>query len=142
VVADRLNPNYFNNPPEMPESILTLENSTEPFVSIALQSTTRDGSGIYKVSGNQPLEEEWIGKIFLGVKYSYVHHWVYTFPVLEPLGSGQAYQPIVLADNLLYISGVESVSTAMECSVLSGRNVAQIISKLMRNSNCESSTVS
>ena len=50
--------------------------------------------------------------------------WPYTFPILTPTTD---YQPVILADNLYYLNTIESAASAMEASVISGRNAAQLI---------------
>jgi len=128
VIAKSLNPSYFNTTADnVSGSILTLQNSTAPFVAIGLQDMTPDGNGVYKISSNQELDDTLISQIFVGVTNTFRHHWLYTFPILNPLSPGEKYQPIVLADNLLYLNSIESTAVAMGCSVLAGRNLAQII---------------
>jgi len=123
VLADGLSPSYFGVSP-VPDIVLTVENTTAPFVVISPQvKSSSTGKIIYKIFSNVNVTS-YLPDIFVGVVDSYVQSWKYTFPDLSPPSS---YQPTILAPGLFYINTMESVACAMEGSTISGRNVALLM---------------
>ena len=54
------------------------------------------------------------------------------FPVLSPVNGSAgspAYQPICLGDGVWYVNAMESVASAMEGSIIAGRNLALTLAK-------------
>lgn len=112
------------------------------------ESLTVSGAKIYKLFSNVDVSSL-LSQIFIDVSDSHVQvsvfrsqqlksiyfgisppfgflcqAWPYTFPELIPTIN---FQPIILAQNLYYLNTMESVASAMEASVISGRNTAQLI---------------
>eukprot|EP01113_Clastostelium_recurvatum_P012057 TRINITY_DN16218_c0_g1_i1.p1 TRINITY_DN16218_c0_g1~~TRINITY_DN16218_c0_g1_i1.p1 ORF type:complete len:365 (-),score=58.79 TRINITY_DN16218_c0_g1_i1:116-1210(-) len=127
VSASSLNPSYFGMPAgsTVPDLVVATGNSTAPFAVINPMLKAPSGNTIYKIFSNSDISSL-ISSIFVGVRASYVHAWPFTFPRLDVVAPGH-YQPIVLADGLYYVNTIESLASAMECSTLAGRNIAQII---------------
>jgi len=127
VQALGLDPLYFglDEGTEVPDSILTTPDSQLPFTIIGIEdpSLTVEGAKIYKIFSNSDITPV-LEDIFIDVTDSHVHLWEYTFPNLIPTTE---YQPIELASNLLYLNTMESTVTAMEGSVIAGRNAAQLL---------------
>lgn len=127
VQADGLSPAYFNTQKdEVPDVIMTYENSTSPFNVISIiDSAVNSNQKIYKIFSNVDVSDR-LDSMFINHSDSLVQHWNYTFPDLQP---PRHYQPLKAANNLYYVNTMESVVTAMEGSAISGRNVAKLISQ-------------
>jgi len=125
ILAKSLNPAYFGNPSTVPDNVFTTGNTTAPFVVVYPVSKSQSGLVIFKIFSNEDVES-YLNSIFLGVQDHFVQVWPYTFPDLSLQSS---FQPVILAPNLYYLGGMESVATAMECSTISGRNAALLISR-------------
>lgn len=133
VAAKTINPTYFNLPPssEAPSYVLTSDNSTAPFNSIQTEALGADGNVIFKIFGNVNLTSSTLERMFVKLATYHVQHWPYTFPDLSPVKDSSQYQPVVLDESgsLLYLSSMESVATAMEASVIAGRNAALLLAQ-------------
>jgi len=143
VRAAAIDPAYFGLPPTatVPENVLTKEGCASPFNVIQLEVALAQGDNLYKLFSNTDVQAD-LDQIFLGVSHVQVQHWPFTFPKLKPVavpsaaGSAAAsgYQPIVLHDEgsgggILYLNTMESVASAMEGSVIAGRNAAMLIAQ-------------
>jgi len=122
-LAKSVNPAYFGNIAKMPDNIMTTYNSTAPFVVLYPVAQAKSGLIVYKTFSNEDIQHL-LNDIYIGVQDHFVQVWPFTFPDLSPQS---AYQPIIWAPNLYYISGMDSVATAMECSTIAGRNAALLI---------------
>ena len=131
VVAEALNPDYFGRDPT-PDNVYTTHNSTTVFVVVAIEGNDEmaNDSKVYKIFSNGNVQGS-VSAMFLGIQQVIVQHWPYTFPDLSPSKTNNAteFQPIVLDNGLYYLSGMESIAVAMECSVTSARNVALLIAQ-------------
>ena len=81
--------------------------------------------------------------IFLGISRVESQSWPYTFPklvpVAKPLDNNRSeYQPITLAPGIYYLNTMESVASAMEGSVIAGRNVAMLLNNSLAVEGLES----
>ena len=130
VTAKNLKSSYFGGISTVPDTIFTTDNSTVRFTVVHPLTNTSDGLIVYKFFSNEDISNE-LPEMFDGLSSTFVHYWPYTFPDLTP---GIPYQPIQLEDdndgNVFYLSGMDSVATAMEASTIAGRNIAlRIIGK-------------
>lgn len=127
VLASAVNPDYFNmtKGSVAPDHVHTTSLSKLPFVSLGSYgySKSRPDLKIYKLFSNIDVTDQ-LDSIFIDSGESLVHHWEYTFPNLEKT---LTYQPLKLSQGLYYLNSIESVASAMEMSVTSGRNAAQLI---------------
>jgi len=136
IVAKGINPSFFGEEEgfEVPDTVLTTNDSTLPFTIISIRDKTIDGTfNIYKIFSNNPVSD-FLDKLFLDLQTFQVQEWPYTFPDLKPPPSptttASRYQPINLFDNsIYYLNGIESLASAMESSIISGRNIATLIAK-------------
>jgi prenylcysteine oxidase / farnesylcysteine lyase len=149
VRAAAVDPAYFGLPPTatVPENVLTkagcasASGSPCPFNVIQLEVSLAQGDNVYKLFSNTDVQAD-LDHIFQGVSHVHVQHWPFTFPKLKPVAvpsaAGSAavsgYQPIVLHDEgsgggILYLNTMESVASAMEGSVIAGRNAAMLIAQ-------------
>ncbi|XP_078603250.1 prenylcysteine oxidase 1-like [Branchiostoma floridae x Branchiostoma japonicum] len=132
IVQGKLNAEYFgvSDPKNAPTNIMTV-NANIPFNSIAIQTPVSIPSdyspagpesedAVWKVASQRPLADSEIRQLFTVVKDRQVVDWLayphYTIP--GHLGT------FVLHDGLYYVNGIEWAASAMEMSVIGGRNVA------------------
>merc|ERR1719174_2478293 len=115
------------------QNVLTTQNtsSSVPFNVVQLETTPlADGSAYWKLFSNADVTSH-LDHIFRGVfeNETVVQHWPYTFPLLHPVSAStpSGYQSLEPMQNFFYLNAIESVSTAMECSVLAGRNAALLM---------------
>ncbi len=128
VSAISLNNNFFKQPKNwsQPQAILTTSNSSTPWATIQQVARNKNGMNIYKLFCFRNITST-IDRYFLGVNKVHVKYWRYTFPVLAPIERQSQFQAIQLDDNVFNINTMESVASAMEGSVISGRNVAMMV---------------
>jgi len=112
---------------------------------------------IFKIFGNVNLTSSTLERMFVKLATYHVQYWPYTFPDLSPVKDASQYQPVrspppptvrsspqpschrgpcrlhqVVLDesgSLLYLSSMESLATAMEASVIAGRNAALLLAQ-------------
>jgi prenylcysteine oxidase/farnesylcysteine lyase len=139
VRASTIDPTYFGlrKNATVPANILTTRDctSTTPFNVIQLEAALGKDDNLYKIFSNgdvRPL----LAQIFTDITDVTVQAWPYTFPKLTPVNDS-SFQPIILSEaGVYYLNTLESVASAMEGSIIAGRNVAQL---MHANSNSESS---
>lgn len=131
IVAKSVNPLYFNESESfvVPQAVLTTQSSSAstPFNVVQYIADANDGYHVYKIFSN-----DWVNStlqsLFVDIREFHVQVWHYTFPVFNPTPSPTSdFQPIELFPGVFYVNTMESVASAMECSVISGRNVANLI---------------
>ncbi len=123
VGAARFNASYFGSASPVPDSILTLGNSTVPWTTCAVIAKG-NVTNIYKCFSNSDISSLIKSRLFEGVQDSHVHYFGHTFPQMLP---GNSFQPVVLDGGILYTGALESVAVAMESAIISGYNAARII---------------
>lgn len=145
VRAYSLNASFFGLPNQgaaMPNAILTTAAAAAdtPFNVIQLEATISAGDKLFKIFSNEDVRPH-LPRLFTDVTSVDVQVWPYTFPELKPVkpisddnsadadDSSDGYQPIVPARGIFYLNAMESVASAMEGSVIAGRNVAQLLSE-------------
>ncbi|KAL0485664.1 prenylcysteine oxidase / farnesylcysteine lyase [Acrasis kona] len=98
-----------------------------PFLTFqALWFDVKNNCRIYKVQSKERLTREELDSLFSEKHFVYQHDFEYGYPLLEALEEGHRL-PAKLSENLYYINSVESLSSAMEASAWSGRNIANLI---------------
>lgn len=126
VSADSLNSTYFNSSNNLPDTILTLSNSTSPFIMIDVVNEGIDGKLIYKLFSRESIPLKLINQLFVKPERPFSQFWPYAFPQFKPTNN---FQPIILQKNLFNLNAMESIG--LGTSSISGRNIALIISKLI-----------
>jgi prenylcysteine oxidase/farnesylcysteine lyase len=125
VAASGIHPSYFNAE-KVPDHILTVEDPTVPFSSLAKLAniSVADGRAVYKVFSRTEMCRTLLEQIFIN---NTIEHktMIKAYPVLSP----QKFVPIVLSDNLFYVNSFESVVSTMETETISGKNVAKLVAK-------------
>ena len=131
VRARGIDPTFFGLAPnaKLPQNILTTANSAAPFNVVQLEATL-PGTNLsaFKLFSNAELPEKLLSRIFSDLASVTVQVWPFTFPRLVP-GAASTFQPITLAPGLRYLNGLESVASAMEGSIIAGRNAAQLMAR-------------
>jgi prenylcysteine oxidase/farnesylcysteine lyase len=126
-----MDPAYFglhDKGAKLPENILTTRDcaSNTPFNVIQLEAALGQDDNLYKIFSNEDIRPL-LPRLFKAVTSVTVQAWPYTFPKLSPVNAG-GYQPIVLSESgVFYLNTLESVASAMEGSIIAGRNVAQLL---------------
>lgn len=118
--------------------ILTTANGTVPATPyVCLQPLGKHGmpsqsAGIFMVYSDRPLDASLIDRLFVDVRTTFAHHWLYTFASLVPMRDGGASaQPVVLHPaGLINANAVESIASAMEISVIGARNAARLVAEI------------
>ena len=121
---------YFNvsDDYQLPDSILTTVSSAQhtPFNVVQLEANLGTNDNLFKIFSNGDVQNV-LAEIFVNVSSVTTQFWPYTFPELVPVSSLGQYQPIQLSEGMFYLNTMESVASAMEGSVIAGRNVAQLL---------------
>lgn len=103
--------------------------ATSPFVVIEQEVELPDGTALWKLFSNDDVRAK-LPQLFTGISSdpadTVVQVWPYTFPELLPVTdtSSTQYQPLKLDDGIFYVNAMESVASAMEGSIIGGRNLA------------------
>ncbi|KJE88462.1 hypothetical protein CAOG_00116 [Capsaspora owczarzaki ATCC 30864] len=130
IVAKSVNPAYFNEQPSfvVPEAVLTTQpksGNATVFNVVQYIADADNGYHIYKIFSN-----DWVNstlpELFVDIREYDVQVWPYTFPELV---ATTKFQPIELSPDLFYLNTMESIASAMEVSVIAGRNVAALVAK-------------
>lgn len=122
-----LNSDYFGFKSQAILTNLISDENDVGFFSITPHHTFRTGEILYKVFSRKALTTEDLKFWFLNASLVAHHEWDYTFPDLDPLNNHQNFQPVEIHANLFNLNSIESVTVAMEASVLSANNIARII---------------
>lgn len=139
VRAAAINPVYFGSKARtVPyDNILTSRTAGAPFVVLQLEARLADSTALWKLFSNADVTAD-LPKIFSGLSAdpadTVLQRWPYTFPELAPVTNTSAvqYQPIVLdkagtTGHIFYVNTMESVASAMEGSIIAGRNIALLL---------------
>lgn len=126
VKAKSVNVSYFNldDASKVPNNIFTTSKASEstPFTVMQLEAgDLKDGYSIWKFFSVQSVP---IHDIFIDIAQVKIQKWPYTFPHLEP---NPTFQPIKLAPHVYYLNTMESIASAMEVSIIAGRNIAMLL---------------
>ncbi len=101
VVTGTLNPHYFGiTEDEVPDAVLTIENSSLPFTSIGCKGVAKSNPKlkVYKVFSRKDVSEELLDSVFLNRTSTYRHFWAGTYPKLFPI-KGSKF-PFEISKNL------------------------------------------
>lgn len=143
VRAAAINPLYFGlKGREVPyDNILTSRTAGASFVVLQLEARLADRTALWKLFSNDDVTAD-LPNIFIGLSAdpadTVLQRWPYTFPELVPVTNATAvqYQPIVLDEadgggsgSLFYVNAMESVASAMEGSIIAGRNIALLLQR-------------
>jgi len=127
LVRGTYNPSYFSKQSinDIPDVILTNEKSTSPFNSIGLRKTLSDGTKIVKFFSTKSLSDQDLDTIF-SKRVATERHELYAYPILK---DNNLFPPVKLNNNLYYVNAFESAVSVMEGEVVSGQNIARLITK-------------
>lgn len=129
VSAVQLNTTTFGRNSSVPDAILTTATSGErgvPFYSVA-HKASRGHLHLFKVFSALPLTLEQLNHIFVAPTVVRERKWPSVFARLTPTTSWSTQPRFTGKHGLYYLSAIESVTAAMEGSVLSAHNIARLI---------------
>lgn len=136
MVNGTLSGDYFGGIPdeEVPEYIMTQSGSPTPFFSIGPMSKNvvqKDGHQLrfVKIFSAQRLDEDLIQKMFRHVEYIKREN-VFAYPNLKTVHS---FTPIEVGPSFYYTSPIEAAVSVMETAIMSGRNIALLITDRLRS---------
>ena len=121
----------------VPFNIFTTQDAFDtmhvPFTVLQFEERLDNGYNLYKFFSVERIATSTIDDIFVSPTVVFEQHWNYTFPVLKVTddANGGDFQSIVLSPGVFYLNTMESVASAMEGSVIAGRNVAELASKVL-----------
>lgn len=108
--------------------ILTCDKSNF-FTSISLLHPTilvvAEKYPVYKIFSPEPLTKTQLDSIFTEIQHVEVHDWL-AYPEYNSIPP--SFPPFVLASKLYYLNAVEWAASAIEMSLISGKNIALMIS--------------
>ncbi|OQS06922.1 prenylcysteine oxidase-like [Thraustotheca clavata] len=125
-VEGDLNTAFFETT-DLPEMILTTENTSLIFTSIGLQYR-KDGVSLYKVFSRSPMTPDTLSLLFLP---SYKVIQTYPWSAYPKYKVPETFTPFELLPGLLYPNAIENAASAMEMSALSGRNAAILMQNFL-----------
>lgn len=125
IVAGKINPSYFGVK-EVPDMVLTTENSTAPMKGLNKNCITGKGVTVWTLSGEDSVNREELDKMFLDISEVHYAKVSYTYPDLTPI-TFDKFPPLILGENLYYANGVGSLSPTMESSIIVAKNISRLI---------------
>nr|XP_006824852.1 PREDICTED: uncharacterized protein LOC102805603 [Saccoglossus kowalevskii] len=136
IIADGMNPNFFNVSAEWDEPNFVTGSPSFPEVGEFLYcylSAIINGSKYYSLATGYDVTEQ-LDLLLINPKLKFVHHWEYSHAVLKPQNPDQ-YQEILLAPSLYNIGAVEGLMSQMEGSIILARDIALLIANTHNISN-------
>ena len=107
----------------LPDTVLTVEDETIPFSSLAQVGASTDGTPIYKVFSREQPGAELLERFFAERDVVETIRWE-AYPVLRPCAD---LSPFRLADGLYWVNSMEFATSTMETQAVAARNVANLI---------------
>jgi hypothetical protein len=131
IVVGVVNPNYFGyeHTEDVPQVIRTTVTADQHCKFLTFQALWYDSvrnEKIIKVQSLKELSDQDLKQMFSKISFVHKHKFEYGYPRLRPLHKNEKL-PARFRKGLYYINSVESLSSAMEASCWSGKNIAQIL---------------
>eukprot|EP01062_Namystynia_karyoxenos_P066194 TRINITY_DN60190_c0_g1_i1.p1 TRINITY_DN60190_c0_g1~~TRINITY_DN60190_c0_g1_i1.p1 ORF type:complete len:474 (+),score=156.17 TRINITY_DN60190_c0_g1_i1:66-1487(+) len=132
-VSGTVNPAYFGLPPgtAAPTELITVENASLPFTTLAQHAVMANGTGVYKLFSRSPLSEGVLDAVFSERHMTRFHTWDAAYPQLEPTPPSTWPRfaiPLRTADggsrDVLYTNAMESPVSCMETEIIAAKNAA------------------
>lgn len=116
---------YFGlaRPDDLPDAVLTVEDSAIPFSSLGLVAASADGSLIYKLFTRELVAESLLDELFVSRDVVEQIRWE-AYPVLRPSADLPSFR---VADGLFWVSAMEYAVSTMETQAVAARNVANLV---------------
>lgn len=127
-------PEFFNwsTKETLPETLISTDKTKGLVIQLA-----HFKDDIYKLVSEVELSEEIIentGYFNKGSKIIYKHHWTFAYPQFESYKQNLSNLPeFVLEENIYYISAIEAAASCMELSMISARNIVNIIENTFKS---------
>lgn len=124
---------YFGlaRPDDLPDAVLTVEDSAIPFSSLGLVAASDDGSPIYKLFTREPVAESLLDELFVSRDLVEQIRWE-AYPVLRPDADLPSFR---VADGLFWVSAMEYAVSTMETQAVAARNVANLVTAELASRN-------
>ena len=143
-VSGRIRAAYFGLAPDddVPTSVLTVQNASLPFSTLAAHATLPNGTRVYKMFSKRPLDDTLLSTIFEERHRTLRIDWPAAYPKLLPtppqtwppfeipLGSGSK------APKLVYVAAMESAVSCMETQVIAAKNAALRMARALSDVMC------
>lgn len=146
-VAGIVDPTYFGlaTNQAVPTEILTIENKSLPFSTLAVHADLPNGTHVYKMFSREPVTEDLLDSVFKERFQTERLAWQ-AYPKLQPTPPG-TWPPFVIplgttADNgeVFYTGAMETPVSCMETQIIAAKNAAlQVAQSLRKQSQTKSS---
>ena len=118
----------------VPTDVLTVQNASLPFSTLAEHASLRNGTRVYKLFSSRPLDEPTLSHIFDERHRTIRLDWKAAYPRLQPTPASTTWPPfeIPLGDggaSLVYVAAMESAVSCMETQVIAAKNAALRIAR-------------
>ena len=116
---------YFGlaRPDDLPDAVLTIEDSAIPFSSLGLVAASSDGALIYKLFTREQVSESLLDELFSRRDVVEQIRWE-AYPVLRPVAD---LPPFRLAEGLYWVNAMEYAVSTIETQAVAARNVANLV---------------
>ncbi|MHA2249964.1 MAG: FAD-dependent oxidoreductase [Candidatus Kariarchaeaceae archaeon] len=128
IVAGEIKPSYFALK-SIPDMILTTENSTAPMKGMSRMEKSPKNQSIWTLSSDEGVERKILDEMFENIRDVKEVSVSYTYPELDKLDLN-AFDPIILNENLYYGNPIDTLSPTMESSIIVAKNFSRLIRKL------------
>ncbi|MHA2250688.1 MAG: FAD-dependent oxidoreductase [Candidatus Kariarchaeaceae archaeon] len=119
IVGGKINSKFFGK-----KSVPDLIFSNKSKIFGLAKILKRENDEIWSISHSEELSDNLLDDMFLNRNFTETHRFSYAYPNLDPVDN---FAPIILADNLFYLSGIDSLSPTMETSIIMSRNISKLI---------------
>ena len=134
LVEGQLNPAFVENgQPSNTNFIIDPTNNINSISLLAPVNSKDQGQNVWKVFSQQPLSEKEMESIFKSKTQTVICDWL-AYPQYST-NQTKTLSKFKLDSNLYHINAIEWAASAMEMSVIGAKNVANIISQTLKNSN-------
>ena len=136
-----------------PTDVLTVQNASLPFSTLAVHATLNNGTQIFKLFSKRPLEEAVLDQIFATRHRTRRLDWQAAYPKLNPTPSRTTWPPFdvplsvhsresevaggantaAAGRPLIYVSAMESAVSCMETQLISAKNAALRIASQLKD---------
>jgi prenylcysteine oxidase / farnesylcysteine lyase len=140
-VCGVVDPAYFGLRPsdQLPTELLTIENATLPFTTLAVHATHPNGSAVYKMFSRAPVDDALLDVVFSSRHRTRRLDWAAAYPQLRPSPADATWPPFEVRlrseggseRSVLYVNAMESAVSCMETQLIAAKNAAlRLVSQL------------
>jgi prenylcysteine oxidase/farnesylcysteine lyase len=127
VILGEINGEFFNlrDNDYIPNTIISNDKKKSESVSVILYM----GNGMLGIQSDAEIPDKGLSIVKEGYKILYRHNWDFAYPKLIP-NKLEELPSFVLDDGLYYINAIETAASCMELSIISARNIVNIIEQI------------